>query len=105
MTNTSGLRPVGRAVLVEPYEPEVKKGLIHIPENVSDKTQMVEQRAVVVEVGPAAWSDEPTPRARAGDKVLVSKYAGYLAKGTMDGKTYRFINCNDVFAVIDAEAS
>ncbi len=103
MTNGSGLKPVGRAVLVQPYEPELKKSVIEIPKTVSDRTQMIEQRALVVEVGPAAWLDEPVPRAKPGDKVLVSKYAGYLAEGPLDGQTYRFINCNDVFAVITDE--
>lgn len=103
MINKSGLKPVGRAVLLEPYEPEIKRGVIEIPKTVSDRTQMVEQRAIVVEVGPAAWQDEPVPRAKPGDKVLVSKYSGYMADGTLDGKSYRFVNCNDIFAVISQE--
>lgn len=101
--NTSGLKPVGRAVLVEPYEPEIRQGVIHIPKSVSEKTQMVEQRAIVVAVGEACWLDEPSPRAKVGDKVLISKYSGYLAEGPADGKQYRFINCNDIFGVITKE--
>lgn len=104
MVNESGLRPLGRAVLVELYEPERKRGMIHIPEIVKERTTMVEQRAIVVESGPAAWQDEATPRAQPGDKVLVTKYAGYLAKGPKDGKLYRIVNENDVFCAITAEA-
>ena len=62
MNNTSGLKPLGRAVLVEHYEPEKVDSLIVMPDMVRDKTLMVEQRAVVVEIGPACWPDEPPPR-------------------------------------------
>ena len=102
MRNKSGLAPLGRAVLVEYYEPERKESVIVIPDNVKDKTTMVEQRAVVVEVGPACWPDEP-PRARVGDRVLISKYSGYAAIGPADGQRYRLINDRDIFARITFE--
>lgn len=100
--NNSGLQPLGRAVLVEYYEPERKESTIYIPEKVQDKMQQVEQRAIVVEVGPACWPDEP-PRAVPGDKVLISAYSGYLAVGPADGKRYRLINDRDIFAAITFE--
>lgn len=103
MTNQSGLKPLGRAVLVQTYEPERKKGIIAIPENVKERTDMINQRCVVVEVGSAAWSDEPAPRAAAGDRVLVTKFAGYMAKGA-DGKNYRLVNDRDIFCAITHEA-
>jgi co-chaperonin GroES (HSP10) len=64
---------------------------------------MVEQRAIVIEVGSVAWHDEPVPRAKPGDKVLVAKFAGHMAVGTKDGKQYRFINDRDIFAAIELE--
>lgn len=100
--NTSGLKPLGRAVLVKPYEEEKKRGLIELPDIVKDKTLLVEQRAVVVEVGPACWPDEP-PRAKPGDKVLVSKMAGYMAIGPKDGQRYRAVNDKDIFMQITEE--
>lgn len=100
--NNSGLAPLGRAILVEHYEPERKTGVIEIPDIVKERTLMVEQRAIVVEVGPACWPDEP-PRAAPGDRVLISKMAGYMAKGPADGKVYRLINDRDIFAKITAE--
>lgn len=103
MPNQSGLSPRGRAVLVKPYEPEIKKGLIAIPDNVQERNQMVEQRAVVIEVGPEAWVDERQPRAEVGDKVLISKFAGHMAIGPADGERYRFINERDIFGVITKE--
>ena len=71
-----------------------------IPEAVRDRTAIAEQRAVVVEVGATAWNDEPEPRAKPGDKVLITKYAGFMAVGTLDGETYRFINDRDIFGGI-----
>ena len=44
MTNESGLQPLGRAVLVEHYEPEKKESMIEIPDFVKDRTLMIEQR-------------------------------------------------------------
>ena len=100
MENTSGLRPLGQAVLVSFYEPEKKDSLIVMPDNVRERTLMVEQRAIIVEIGPVAWQDEP-PRAAVGDKVLISKMAGAAAVGPKDGKPYRLINGRDVFCRIE----
>ena len=102
--NTSGLMPVGRAVLVQPYEPERKSSIIEMPDSVQDRLRTVEQRAVVVEVGPACWHDESVPRAAPGDKVLVSAFAGYMAVGPSDNLQYRFVNDKDIFARIVGES-
>lgn len=101
--NTSGLYPVGRAVLVRPYQPERHVGLIQLPDNVAGRDQMLEQRAVVVAIGPSAWHDEFQPRAKIGDRVLISKFAGHMATGTLDQKQYRFVNDRDIFAIITEE--
>ena len=102
MDNQSGLKPLGRAVLVKYYEPEREGSLIVLPDSVKDRTLMVEQRAVVVELGAAVWPDEPR-RAEPGDKVLISKMAGYLAVGPLDGQRYALVNDRDIFARITAE--
>ena len=98
--NTSGLRPCGQAVLIDPYSVASKGGLIQLPEEVLSKEQMLEQRAIVIAIGPTCWHDEPVPRACVGDHVIVSRYAGYQAQGN-DGKQYRFINGRDIFALIE----
>ena len=100
--NRSGLKPLGHAVLVKPYQPERKAGLIVVPDTASQDS-MIEQRAIVVEVGPACWPNEPA-RAKAGDKVMLARYAGHFAKGTLDGEQYRFVNERDIFAAITGEA-
>jgi co-chaperonin GroES (HSP10) len=103
IVNESGLKPLGRSVLVEPYEPEIKASIIQLPDSVRERSLMVESRAVVIEVGPSAWEDEKEHRAKPGDRVLITKFAGFIAKGTLDDKTYRFVNDRDIFAGIGAE--
>lgn len=101
VTNMSGLTPLGHAVLVKTYEPEVTSGIIHIPENVRGSMQALEQRAIVIAVGPKAWDGEGLARAKPGDKVLVAKFDGYVTTQTKDGNLYRIVNDRAIFARID----
>jgi len=103
MENTSGLDPRGVAVLIRTYEPERKGGQIVLPDSVQGRMSMVDNRAVVVAVGPSAWHDEPSPRAQVGDRVLVTKFAGFMAKGPKDGQMYRLVNDRDIFCAITYE--
>jgi co-chaperonin GroES (HSP10) len=116
--NQSGLRPVGHAVLLEPYEPDfdaARRIGIVIPDNLRERSIMVEMRARVLELGDQAYrKDGQTwisrlftphrPRCRPGDKVLVQVYSGALVQGTMDGKVYRLVNDEDIFVQIAEEA-
>jgi co-chaperonin GroES (HSP10) len=101
--NTSGLAPLGRAVLVEPYEAATKSDTIVILESTKERQASLETRALVIEVGPACWPDEPA-RAKAGDRVLLANMAGVAATGPKDGRRYRFVNDRDIFAAITEEA-
>lgn len=99
--NTSGLNPKGRAVLVKPYEPTVAQGSIIIPDSVKANMQTVEQRAIVIAIGPECWKEEGVARAVEGEHVLISAYAGYMATGVKDKEQYRFVNDRDIFAGIE----
>ena len=103
MENTSGLKALGKAVLIKPYTPERKGGVIELPGFAQDRLAMADNRAIVVQVGDDAWSDERLPRAVPGDKVLVTKFAGFMAVGTQDGQTYRLVNDRDIFCAIEYE--
>lgn len=103
MKNTSGLKPLGQSVLVKPYQPEWKATTLIKPPDMDARYAMVEQRATVVEVGPEAWCDEKFPRAKPGDNVYIAKFAGHMAKGTMDGEQYRLVHGNDIFCQIAEE--
>lgn len=104
VVNASGLKPLGRAVLCKPYEPIKAQGMIEIPKSVSDRQQMVDQRVMVIEIGPACWPDEPH-RAKPGDLVLIAKMCGYFAKEdiTIDGEEYIICNDRDIFCGISAK--
>lgn len=99
IVNPSGLAPLGRAVLVEPFEPERKASAIVLPPTVLGNERAVDVRVRVVEVGPACWPDEPS-RAQAGDVVFIAKMSGFVAQGPKDGKPYRLVNDRDIFAKV-----
>lgn len=103
MSNPSGLAPLGVAILIRPYQPERQVGKIVIPDNVQGRQAMVDSRAEVLAIGPNAWHDEPTPRCKVGDTVLVTQYAGFMASGA-DGKLYRLVNDRDIFCAMEAAA-
>lgn len=97
--NQSGLIPLGRAILVEPFEPERKKSAILLPDHVLKNERVLDVKVRCVEVGPGAFPDEPA-RCAAGDIVFVAKMSGFVAQGPRDGKPYRLVNDRDVFAKI-----
>jgi hypothetical protein len=105
MINRSGLHPQGVAILLAPYEPEVQvwSDTLVIPDSVRESLQVLENRQVVIEAGPEAWSDERQPRAHPGDVVMITKHAGFVATGA-DGKLYRMVNAREVFCKIDTSA-
>lgn len=97
MQKKIGLYPMGRAVLCEIYDPEVKKSVIAIPQAVKERHAMIETRMRVLEVGPACWDDEKAPRCYPGDIVIVSKFCGATVKSPINQKTYRMVNCDDIY--------
>lgn len=101
--NKSGLKPLGRAVLLRPYEAAVQSTLIQIPDSVQERYGLLDMRAVVVAVGDNCWPDEPA-RAKPGDRVLVAKMAGTFVQGTLDNVQYRVVNDRDIFMAIEQEA-
>lgn len=98
--NRSGLKPLGRSVLCKPYEPELAKTVLAIPDHVRAAEMMRDVRVTVVELGTNCWPDEP-PRAKPGDKVLISKFSGSIVHGTADGELYRVCNDNDIYLAIE----
>lgn len=100
--NPSGLIPLGRAVLVRMIEIEELQAVnIVIPDHVKQSTAVMEQRAEVIDVGAEAWIDEKAPRAWPGDRVIITKFAGYVAMGPKDKKVYRLVNDRDIFCRIE----
>jgi len=85
-------------VLIRAAEVSGKVGSIEIPDFVESRMAAVELKAVVLEIGAQAWEDEKEPRAKVGDTVLVTKYAGMMVRGK-DNKQYRLVNDRDIFCV------
>jgi len=97
--NSSGYYPLLHRILVQPIEVEIKKGTIFIPEEVSNRDEMVQVEGVIIACGPEVFSDKPNSRVpKPGDIVLFAKLAGFFVKGE-DGKKYRMINDLDLVAI------
>lgn len=99
--NPSGLIPKGRAVLTKPYDVQKQTSLIELPPGVSSRMTMFEDRVIVVAIGPACWDDEAEPRAKVGERVMISKLSGNIVIGPADGETYRVINDKDIYVGIE----
>lgn len=99
--NETGLRPLGHAVLLEIIQSEIKSDKIIIPETVKERSMMIEQTGIVLAVGPEAWRGEIEPRAKVGDKVMVSRWAGHNIPSPANGRLYRMVNAEDVFAAVE----
>lgn len=99
--NESGIEPRGRAVLLTSTR-ESLSSVIAIPREAEERELKLDTKMLVLEVGPEAWVGEREPRAKAGDVVLVSRFAGHLAVSPVDGKSYRLVNANDIFARVVA---
>lgn len=99
--NTSGFRPVGRAVLTLPFEDRQPDSRIVLPPTVGERATMLQDLVTVLAIGGEAWTDERVPRARVGDLVYIPTMAGRMVRGRADDKWYRVINDKDIFGVAD----
>lgn len=102
--NESGLEPTGRAILCVPYMPELTNSLLVTPDQVMALELMREMRGTVIELGEDAYKGA-SPRCKAGDNVLISKFSGVIVKGPLDGKIYRICNDEDVFCRLRGDLS
>lgn len=101
----SGLRPLGVAVLCEPYDPEAATRSIIIPESAKQGMKSLETKARIVAIGDLAWKDEPFPRAKVGDLVLLANYSGILVTGPKDGVIYRMVNDRDIYCEFEESSN
>jgi len=83
-------------------EPQVKAGTIVIPEHVKKNLNAVDNIGVIIAIGASAWLDENEPRAKVGDRVMITKFAGMVAVGK-DKQYYRIVNDRDVYCVQEGD--
>lgn len=93
--------PVAHRVLIELEkvgEMAGKEGLIHKPKTVQDMEQRQIDKGTVVKIGPQAFLGfaDGAPWCAEGDSVAFAKHAGALMED--DGKMYRIINDDDIYA-------
>ena len=91
------LQPLGDRVVIKMLETEetTKSGIV-LPGTAKEKPQIAE----VIEVGPGGIVDgkEVTMEVEAGDRVLISKYAGTEFK--LDGEEYTILSQSDILAIV-----
>jgi chaperonin GroES len=91
------IQPLGERVVIKMLESEetTKSGIV-LPGSAKEKPQIAE----VIEVGPGGLVDgkEVKMTVKAGDRVLISKYAGTEFK--LDGEEYTILSQSDILAVV-----
>ena len=100
--NSSGLHPLGRAVLIWPLETGLKTVKIHLPDTVKQRQMVLDTVGWVVEMGPDCQEDEGGLRCQVGDPVIIAALSGSMRDGK-DGVLYRFINHRDVYGLVDLD--
>ncbi len=92
------IKPLFDRVVIKMVEAEetTKSGII-LAGNAKEKPQVAE----VVAVGPGGVVDgkEITMQVKAGDRVLISKYAGTEVK--LDGQEYTILRQSDILAIVE----
>ena len=108
-TDTSGVRVVGKCVLVLVDECSPKTtGGIDLPDDLIERMSMAAESGVLVAVSSGAFllNEDLTPwigdKPKPGDRVYIEKYAGKQVKGR-DGKTYRIMDYSSIGATYEAE--
>lgn len=103
MSNPSGWEPVEFNCVVRVDKVEEKtKGGVFLPDHHKDREQSASVIGTMLEASPLAFTYEEWPigtnKPRAGDKVLIAKYAGTIFTGR-DGEEYRMCKDKDILAI------
>ena len=97
--NNSGWDPVGHAVLLRAFELDSIRGMIHIPDEVKLSSATCDSQGIVVAIGADCWNGpNEHPRAKLGDKVLITKFSGGMLPIGKDGYAYRMIPDHAIYA-------
>ena len=92
------IKPLADRVVIKLVEAEEKtQGGIFLTANAQEKPQIAE----VVAVGPGGMIDgnQVEMIVKAGDRVLISKYAGTEIK--VDGEKYTILRQNEILAIVE----
>lgn len=100
--NSSGLHPLGRAVLIWPLETGLKTTKIQLPATVKERQMVLDTVGWVVEMGTDCDQDSGGLRCKVGDPVIVAALSGSMREGK-DGVIYRFVRHLDVYGLVDLD--
>ena len=100
--NKSGVRPVGRRVLILPDQTESKteSGIILGTGTQLDREALAQMYGVVVAMGEDCYDDQKSSWCAVGDRVSFGKYSGLIYIG-VDDKKYRMVNDLDIVAQVE----
>jgi co-chaperonin GroES (HSP10) len=103
MSNASGWIPVEFNCVVSIDKVEEKtKGGVYLPDHNKDREQSASVMGTMLEASPLAFSyevwPEGTSKPKAGERVLIAKYAGLIFTGK-DGEEYRMCKDKDILAI------
>lgn len=99
--------PRGFKLLIEKPKPKEKTdGGVLLPDQAIEAENYLSICAKLVKIGPMAWKDRETgvwwrggPWANVGDWLIIPKFTQFRME--IDDKEYRFINDDEVIAVIE----
>lgn len=103
-TNTSGVDPLDKRVLVRADDVQEKVGSIIMPDQIKEQDRWAQTRGTLIAVGETAWAEavDEAHRHQAefvppkpGDRIMYAKYGGVSFKGD-DGVEYRIMNDEDI---------
>lgn len=103
-TNPTNIRPKGNNLLVKldsVGDTVTPNSVIARAPSEIAREEMAQVEGKVLEVGDLCWKDLPEPWAKAGDRVLIAKYAGILV--ARNKQKYRLVRDSELLAVLDAE--
>lgn len=108
-SNTSGVHPIGKRVLVLMDEaPEKTSGGIHMTNDMVERMSLASESGAIFEMGAEAFTRHSDGTAwqgvkpKLGERVYVEKYAGLLCQGK-DGRKYRVMEDSCIGAVFEQE--
>jgi len=105
LSNTSGVVPLGRAVLLMMTETSLKSEIIVLPDGTKSRQAMLDSEGIVIAMGPLCGVGEPGEdgcRCKVGDRVVVAAMSGSMRIGA-DKRLYRIVNHRDIYARLEGE--
>ena len=104
MRNESGFKPCDIKVVVYLDDAKFGEGIIKMVEDDKEKEAYKQTKGIIVDIGVNAFKawhyDDESTLPKIGDRVEIGLYCGKVKEGD-DGKTYRIVNDDDIWAILE----